>query len=109
MLSFKPVFASPLLTKRLFSSSLLSDTRAVSSSYAGLHKSQAGIKIAGRNIKIHRYEDDTALMAEIKELKRLLMRRGDAKTVLKINIQTTIHKNILNIHGIRSHHIMAYR
>ena len=35
--------------------------------YAVLDKSQAGIKIAGRNINIHRYEDDTALMAEIKE------------------------------------------
>ena len=77
--------------------------------YAGLHKSQAGIKIAGRNINIHRYEDDTALRAESKELKSLLMRRGDAKTGLKLNIQKTIHKNILNIHGIQSHHIMAYR
>ena len=56
--------------------------------YAGLHKSQAGIKIAGRNINIHEYEDDTALMAESKEeLKCLLMKRGDAKTGLKLNIQ----------------------
>ena len=37
--------------------------------YAGLHKSQAGIKIAGRNINIHRYEDDIALIAESKQLK----------------------------------------
>ena len=37
--------------------------------YAGLHKSQDGIKIAGRNINIHRYEDDTTLIAESKELK----------------------------------------
>ena len=43
--------------------------------YAGLHKSQAGIKIAGRNINIHRYEDDTALIAESKEeLKSLLIK-----------------------------------
>ena len=77
--------------------------------YVGLHKSQAGIKIAGRNINIHRYEDDTALRAESKELKSLLMRRGDAKTGLKLNIQNTVHKNIFNILGIRSHHIMAYR
>ena len=78
--------------------------------YVGLHKSRAGIKIAGININIHRYEDDTALMAESKEkLKSLLMRRGDAKTGLKLNIQKTIHKNILNIHGIQSHHIIAYR
>ena len=51
--------------------------------YNGLHKSQAGIKTAGRNINIHRYEDDTALIAESKkELKSLLKRRGDAKTGL---------------------------
>ena len=73
-----------------------------------MHKSQAGIKIAWRNINIHRYEDDTALMAESKEkLKSLLMRRGDAKTGLKLNIQKTVHKNILNIHGILSHHIIT--
>ena len=61
--------------------------------YAGLHKSQAGIKIAGRNINIHRYEVDTSLMAESKEeLKSFLMRRGDAKTGLKLNIQKTIYK-----------------
>ena len=55
--------------------------------YAGLHKPQAGIKIAGRNINIHRYEHDTSLTAESKkELKSLLMRRGDAKTGLKFNI-----------------------
>ena len=48
--------------------------------YAGLDKSQAGMKIAGRNINIHRSEDDTALVAESKELKSLFMRRGDAKT-----------------------------
>ena len=43
--------------------------------YVGLHKSQAGINIAVRNMNIHRYEDGTALMAESKkELKSLLMR-----------------------------------
>ena len=77
--------------------------------YAGLHKPQAGIKIAGRNINIYRYEDDTYLMAESKELKSFLIRRGDAKTGLKLNIRKTINKNILNIHGIQSHHIMAFR
>ena len=34
---------------------------------AGLHESQAEIKIAGRNINNLRYADDTALMAESKE------------------------------------------
>ena len=37
------------------------------------------------------------------------MRRGNVKTGWKINILKTIHKNILNIHGIQSHHTMAYR
>ena len=47
---------------------------------AGLDKSQAGIKIAGRSINIHRYEDNTTIIAESKkELKNLSMRRGDKK------------------------------
>ena len=41
---------------------------------AGLEEAQAGIKIAGRNIKNLRYADDTTLMAESKELKSLLMK-----------------------------------
>ena len=42
---------------------------------ARLDKSQAGIKIAGRNINNLRYADDTTLMAEIKEdLNSLLMK-----------------------------------
>ena len=41
---------------------------------AGLDEAQAGIKIAGRNIKNLRDADDTALMAESEEeLKRLFM------------------------------------
>ena len=41
----------------------------------GLHKVEAGIKIAGRNINHLRYADDTTLMAESKEkLKNLLMK-----------------------------------
>ena len=44
-------------------------------SNAGLDEAQAGIKIAGRNIKNLRYADDTTLMAESEEeLKSLLMR-----------------------------------
>ena len=38
---------------------------------AGLEEAQAGIKIAGRNIDNFRYADDTTLMAESEELKRL--------------------------------------
>ena len=39
---------------------------------AGLEETQAGIKIAGRNIKNLRYADDTTLMAESEELKSRL-------------------------------------
>ena len=58
---------------------------------AGLDEAQAGIKIAGRNINNHRYADDTTLMAEIKELKRLLMKvkEESEKVGLKFNIQKT--------------------
>jgi len=40
----------------------------------GLNEAQAGIKIAQRNISNLRYADDTTLMAEREELKRLLMK-----------------------------------
>ena len=59
---------------------------------AGLDESQAGIKIAGRNINHLRYADDTTLMAESEEkLKSLLMKvKGESeKTVLKLSIQKT--------------------
>ena len=45
---------------------------------AKLSESQAGIKIAGRNINSLRYADDTTLKAESKEeLKSFLMRKGE--------------------------------
>ena len=59
---------------------------------AGLEEAQAGIKIAGRNIKNLRYTDDTTLMAESEEeLKSLLMqvKEESEKVVLKLNIQKT--------------------
>ena len=40
---------------------------------AGLNETQAGIKIAGRNISIFRYADDTILRAKSEELKSLLI------------------------------------
>ena len=40
---------------------------------AGLNETQAGIKIAGRNINNLRYADDTTLMAESEELQSFLM------------------------------------
>ena len=59
---------------------------------AGLEETQAGIKIARRNINNVRYADDTILMAESEEeLKSLLMkvREESEKVVLKLNIQKT--------------------
>ena len=59
---------------------------------AGLDESQAGIKIARRNISNLRYADDTTLMAESEEeLKSLLMRvkEESEKAGLKLNIQKT--------------------
>ena len=56
----------------------------------GLEEAQAGIKIAGRNIKNLRYADDTSLMAESEEeLKSLLMKVKveSEKVALKLNIQ----------------------
>ena len=57
---------------------------------AGLEETQAGIKIAKRNIKNLRYAGDTTLMAESEEeLKRLLMKvkEENEKAGLKLNIQ----------------------
>ena len=57
---------------------------------AGLEETQAGIKIAGRNINNFRYSDDTILMAESEEeLKSLLMKvkEESEKAGLKFNIQ----------------------
>ena len=58
----------------------------------GLEETQAGIKVAGRNINNLRYADDTTLMVESEEeLKSLLMTvKEESETVgLKLNIQKT--------------------
>ena len=58
----------------------------------GLEEAQAGIKIAGKNIKNLRYADDTTLMAESEEeLKSVLMKvkEKSEKVGLKLNIQKT--------------------
>ena len=70
---------------------------------AGLEETQAGIKIARRNIHHLRYADDTTLMAESEEeLKSLLMKVKveSEKVGLKLNIQKT---------KIWSHHFMGNR
>ena len=58
----------------------------------GLEETQAGMKIARRNINNLRYADDTTLMAESEEeLKSLLMKVKEEreKVGLKLNIQKT--------------------
>ena len=57
---------------------------------AGLNESQTGIKIARKNINNHRYAEDTILMAESEELKRLLMKvKEDSE---KVGLNLNIHK-----------------
>ena len=59
---------------------------------AGLEETQAGIKIAGRNINNLRYADDTTLMAESEQkVKSLLLKvkEESEKVGLKLNIQKT--------------------
>ena len=73
---------------------------------AGLEKTQAGIKIAGRNINNLRYADDTTLMAESEEeLKSLLMKvkEENENAGLKLNIQK------MKIMASWSHHFMGNR
>ena len=57
----------------------------------GLEEAQAGIKIAGRNIKNLRYADDTTLMAESEEEWKSLLKvkEESEKACLKLNIQKT--------------------
>ena len=53
-------------------------------------ETQAGIKIASRNINNLRHADDTTLMAESKEVKSLLMKVKESEKIgLKLNIQKT--------------------
>ena len=73
---------------------------------AGLDESQAGIKIARRNINNLRYADDTTLMAESEEeLKSLLMQVKEE--IEKSWLKTQHSKN--EDHGIKSPHFMANR
>ena len=72
---------------------------------AGLEETQAGIKIAGRNINNLRYAEDTTLMAESEEeLKSLLMKvkEESEKAGLKQHSKNEDH-------GIWSHHFTANR
>ena len=69
---------------------------------AGLEETQAGIKIATRNINNLRYADDTTFMAESEELKSLLMKvkEESEKAGLKLNIhKTKIMASSPSLHG----------
>ena len=73
---------------------------------AGLEETQAGIKIAGRNINNLRYADDATFMAESEEeLKSLLtkVKEESEKAGLKFNIKKKTLRSC-----IQSHHFMAY-
>ena len=73
---------------------------------AGLDETQAGIKIAGRNINNLRYANDTTFMAESEEeLKSLLMKVKEESE--KSWLKTQHSKN--EDDGIWSHHFMANR
>ena len=70
-----------------------------------LDETQAGIKIAGRNINNLMYANDTTLMAESKELKSLLVKVKEE--IEKSWLKTQHSKN--KDHGIWSHHFTANR
>ena len=57
---------------------------------AGLEETQAGIKIAGRNINNLRYADDTTLTAESEELNRPLMKMKEENE--KVDLKLNTHK-----------------
>ena len=73
---------------------------------AGQEETQAGIKIAGRNINNLRYADDTSLKAESEEeLKSLLMKVKEESGKSWLKVQHSENED----HGIRSHHFMGNR
>ena len=73
---------------------------------AGQEETQAGIKIAGRNINNLRYADDTILMAESEEeLKSLLTKLKEENEKNWLKIQHSKNED----HGIWSHHFMSNR
>ena len=65
---------------------------------AGVDETQAGIKIAGRNINNLRYANDTTFMAESEELKSLLMKvkEESEKAGIKSHILATRNRWLLS-------------
>ena len=69
---------------------------------AGVEETEAGIKIAGRNINNFRQADDNTLMSESEELKSPLMKlkQENEKAVLKLGIQKMkIMASVPSLHG----------
>ena len=70
---------------------------------AGVEETQAGIKIAGRNINNLRYADDTTIMAESEEEQKSCLtkvKEESEKVGLKLNNQKTkIMASIPSLHG----------
>ena len=72
---------------------------------AGLEETQAGIKIARRNINNLRYADDTTLMAESEEELKSLLRKVKEDSENWLKAQHSEKED----HGIWSHHFMGNR
>ena len=72
---------------------------------AGLEETQAGIKIARRNINNLRYADNTTLMAESEEELKSLLMKVKAESEKRLQAQHSENED----HGILSHHFMANR
>ena len=70
---------------------------------AGLEETQAGIKIAGRNINNLRYADDTTLRAESEEELKSLLMKVKVESEKGLKAQHSGNED----HGIRSHHFMG--
>ena len=73
---------------------------------AGLEETQAGVKIAGRNINNLRYADDTTLMAESEGLKSLLMKVKVESE--KVGLNSTYRK-LRSWHPVPSLHANRWR
>ena len=72
---------------------------------AGLEETQAGIKIATRNINNLRYADDTTLMAESEEELKSLLMKVKEKSESWLKAQNSENED----HGIWFHHFMGNR
>ena len=80
--------------------------RSTSCELSDLSETQAGIRIAWRNINNLRYADDTTLMAESeKELKSFLIKVKEESEKSWFKTQHSKNKD----HGIQSYHFMANR